>query len=145
MSLSARTPEIRAQNLLSLTQKLIGAINKQCELIKNNAYNSQDKSVEETQNLSSLYALEIHRLKKEPDALKGISEGLKQSLITHNKSLDETSKRFQSLSHAALKVSQGIIKALSQAEEKTTAPAQTYSKNGTQKMNNDILSIKYRF
>lgn len=131
MPIAASNPTERAEQLIVLTERLTGLIEREVDLLNDRHPEGIADFVDERSTLSSIYSQEMQLIKRDKSLIAGITRDLKDAL-------KHATEKFQAAlaTHALVvqrmkTVSEKIIKAVSDEVAKTRAPTLGYGKNAT--------------
>lgn len=132
MTLSAHTPQDRARQILSLTERLGARLTFETSALE--AHRPQDihDGIEDTRQLSNLYRLETARLKADPTLLSGLSDDLKSQLRTATENFMAVAKRHAIAVEAARTVTEGILQTIATDMSERKAQSASYGPGGRQ-------------
>lgn len=108
MSLSVRDSDDRAEQLITLTERLSERLSLETSALEAHRPLDIRDSVEETRKLSAIYRQESARLKADPSLLSGISPTHKARLRQVTEAFVAMSERHAHAVEAARSVSEGL-------------------------------------
>jgi len=120
----------RIDLILDLTRRLSALVEREITLIQSREPHRLAEHDEERSRLSLLYAREMQSLRADPEAARKAERERIERLKNETKAFNETLDRHQRLVKRMRRVTEGIIKAVSDEAAKQAAPRTTYGMSG---------------
>ena len=130
MALSAQNPQDRAEQLLSLTERLTMLILKETEALNERRLNASSTDWQEKETLAHAYRVELARISKDPSLMEGITPEVKTQLQTATKAFHELLDQHAVALGAMKTLSEGLVQTVAEEVRRVKAGPQGYGAAG---------------
>jgi hypothetical protein len=120
----------RIDLILDLTRRLSALVEREIALIQAHEPQRLAEHEDERSRLSLLYAREMQSLRADPEAARKAERDRLERLKNETKAFNDTLDRHQRLIKRMRRVTEGIVKAVSDEAAKQAAPRTTYGMSG---------------
>jgi hypothetical protein len=129
MPIAANTPTERAEQLLILTERLTGLIEKEVDLFNERRQGETLSFTEERATLATIYAQEMNLIRKDKSLLEGITRELKEKLKVATIKFQAALSAHNFVLDRMRTISEKIVKAVSDEVTRSRAPTLGYGKS----------------
>lgn len=133
MALAAHNPTDRAEQLIILTEKLTGMINRETKILDEKRASELALFEKERNSLSTLYRHEMARIRDDRSLLEGLAPKLKDNLKAATMTFQSALAEHDKVLTRVRTVSDKIIKAVADEIAKKKAPTLSYGNNAAMK------------
>ncbi len=121
----------RADQLLTMTRRLVGLVQAEIEALNARKLDSGGADWDEKERLVHAWRIEVSRIKADPTALAGASADLKAGLRTAARELEESLEAHALALNAMKTVTEGLVRSIAaEIASARSAPA-AYGRSGT--------------
>lgn len=123
MAISATHADDRAEQMITLTQRLTGLLQRETELFKARTPQLAVQLAEEKGQLARIYRNETLRISRDPSLLRGLHDGLKADLRAATKEFNQALEANRTATNAVRQITEGIVQSLArEVASKRAAP-----------------------
>jgi hypothetical protein len=129
MSLSAADANDRAEQLITLTERLTERLSLELRAFEKRRPHEAAPSMAETATLANIYRRESAKVKADPSLLKGASQALITQLRKVTEVFDAVLARHNAMLTAARTLTEGLVRAIASEITRQRAPVSLYGAN----------------
>lgn len=112
MAISANHADDRAEQMITLTRRLTGLLQRETELFRARTPQLASELAEEKGQLARIYRAETLRISRDPSLLQGLNAGLKDDLRATTKAFNQALEANRAATDAVRQITEGIVQSL---------------------------------
>jgi hypothetical protein len=120
----------RAEQLLAMTQRLIGLLEEEIEALRTRRLDARSISFEEKERLVHAWRLEVSRIKADPALLAGLWAARREQLQTAARALEDKLSGHEQALAAARAVTEGLVRSIAAEIADARSGPEAYSARG---------------
>lgn len=131
MALMANDPNDLVDQLTLLTRRLADIAERQAALFEASRFDDAQGLNDEASRLAATYALETHRISRDPDFLVGVDPALKTALTAETDRFRTAVQAHERTLERRRVIAEGLVRAIAEEALAARAPPVTYGPRAT--------------
>jgi hypothetical protein len=127
--------EDRAEQLLAMTQRLVGLVDEEIAAVKARKLDASSSNWDEKEKLVHAWRLEVARIKADPKQMTGLSPARKDALKASARDLEDRLQAHERALAAARTVTEGLVRSIAAEIAQSRAGPAGYGAKGAVPVN----------